>query len=58
MSFLGGIQHSPVNGFSAVSCNFRALIGEDDQTSSYSTVFSMDWNVIAVHIVFTDSFNE
>ena len=27
--FLVGIQHSPVDGCSAVSCNFRVLAGED-----------------------------
>ena len=38
VSFLGGIQHSPVDGFSAVSCNFEVLIGEDDCTSFYSAI--------------------
>ena len=32
-----GIQHSPVNGCSAVSCNFGVLTGEDKRTSFYST---------------------
>ena len=34
VSFLGGIQHSLVNGFSAVSCNFGVLTGEDEYMSS------------------------
>ena len=29
ISFFGGIQHSPVDGCSAVSCNFGLLMGED-----------------------------
>ena len=37
VSFFGGIQHSPVNGFSAVSCNFAGLTGEDEHTSFYFT---------------------
>ena len=36
--FLGGIQHSPVDGFSAVSCNFTVLTGEGEHTSFYSTI--------------------
>ena len=34
--FLGGIQHSLINGCSAVSCNFGVLTGEDKHTSFYS----------------------
>ena len=33
VSFFGGIQHSPVNGCSVVSCNFSVLPGEDECTS-------------------------
>ena len=29
VSFFGGIQHSPVNGYSAVSFNVGVLAGED-----------------------------
>ena len=36
--FFGGIQHSPVDGCSAVSCNFGVLTGEDACTSFYSTI--------------------
>ena len=36
--FFGGIQHSPVDGCSAVSCNFGVLAGEDERTSFYSTI--------------------
>ena len=28
--FFGGIQHSPLNDCSAVSCNFGVLTGEDE----------------------------
>ena len=38
VSFFGGIQHSPVDGCSAVSCNFRVLTGEDERTSFYFAV--------------------
>ena len=38
-SFFGVIQHSPVDGCSAASCNFGVLAGEDECTSFYSTVF-------------------
>ena len=38
--FFGGIQHSPVNACSAVSCNFGLLAGEDEHTSFYSTSYS------------------
>ena len=34
--FFGGIQHSPVNGCSAASCNFGVLTGKDEHTSFYS----------------------
>ena len=32
ISFLGRIQHSPVDGYSATSCNFGVLTGEDEHT--------------------------
>ena len=32
--FFGGIQHSCVDGYSAVSCNFGVLAAEDGRTSS------------------------
>ena len=38
VSFICGIQHSPVNGCSAVSCNFGVLEGEEDHTSFYPTI--------------------
>ena len=31
LSFFGGIQHSLVDGCSAVSCNFGVLVGEDEK---------------------------
>ena len=36
--FFGQIQHSPVNGCSAASCNFGVLTGENGHTSFYSTI--------------------
>ena len=36
VSFFGGIQHSPVDSCSAMSCNFGALTGEDECISFYS----------------------
>ena len=38
VSFIGGIQSSPVDGCSAVNCNFGVLAGEDECTSFYSTI--------------------
>ena len=36
--FFGGIQHSPVDGCSAASCNFGILAREDECTSFYSDI--------------------
>ena len=36
--FFGEIQHSPVDGYSAVSFNFGVLSGEDECTSFYSAI--------------------
>ena len=36
VSFFGGIQHSPVDGFSATSCNFGVLAKEDERMSFFS----------------------
>ena len=38
VSFFGGIQHSLVNGCSAVSCNFGVLTEENEHTSFYSAI--------------------
>ena len=38
VSFFGGIQHSPVDSYSAMSSNFGVLTGEDDCISFYSTI--------------------
>ena len=38
MSFFGGIQHSPVDGCSAATCNFGVLAREDECTSIYSAI--------------------
>ena len=40
VSFFDGIQHFPVDGCSAVSCNFGVLTGEDERTSFYSAIFT------------------
>ena len=37
--FFWWFQHSPVNGCSAVPCNFVVLAGEGDHTSFYSTSY-------------------
>ena len=37
LSFFGGIQHSPVDGCSAVSCN-SGVLTEDGHTSFYSAI--------------------
>ena len=44
VSFSGGIQNSPVNGCSAVSPNFGVIVEEDERTSFYSTILSMEEN--------------
>ena len=36
--FFGGIQHFPLNGCSAASCNFGVLTGEDESASFYSVI--------------------
>ena len=41
MSFSGGIQHYPVDGCLAVSCDFGVLAGEDERMSFYSTIFPL-----------------
>ena len=38
VSFFGGIQHSPLDGCLAVSCNFEVLGGEDECLSFYSAI--------------------
>jgi len=42
-SFFGVIQHSPVDGCSAASCNFGVLAREDECISFYSTI--LVWSV-------------
>ena len=43
VSFFGGIQHSPVDGCSAASCNFEVLAGEDERTSFYSAILKCNF---------------
>ena len=38
--FFGGIQHSPVDGCSVVSCKFGVLTGEDELTSFYTAILA------------------
>ena len=38
VSYFGGIQHPPVDGCSAVSCNMGVLTGNDEPTSFYFTI--------------------
>ena len=38
VSFFGGIQHSPVNSCSSVSCNFGVIPGVDECMFFYSTI--------------------
>ena len=40
VSFFGGIQHSPVNGYSALSGNFAVLTGENVCMIFYSTILN------------------
>ena len=35
VSFFGGVQHSPVDGCSAASCNFGVLAGEENSLHPY-----------------------
>ena len=42
--FFGWIQHSPVNGCSAMSFNFRILVGEDERMSFYSPSWTPRWH--------------
>ena len=37
VTFVGGIQHSPVDGYSPTSCNFGVL-AEDEHMSFYSAI--------------------
>ena len=46
ISFFGGIQHSPVNGCSTVSCNFGVLVWEDERTSFYSAIWCVLRNML------------
>ena len=39
LSFLGGLQHSPVDGCSAAHWDFGVFIREDDGKSFYSMIF-------------------
>ena len=41
VSFFGGIQHSLVNAFSAASCSFGDLSGEDERMCFCSAIFQV-----------------
>ena len=47
--FFGGIQHSPVNGSSAVSFNLGVLAGEDEPTSLYSIILK-PFNITVIQV--------
>ena len=40
VSFFGEIQHFPISGCSAASCNFGILAGEDECRSFYSAILA------------------
>ena len=44
VSFFGAIQHFPVNGCSAASCNFEVLTGEEECTSFYPAILKYALN--------------
>ena len=48
VSLFHGIQHSPINGYSAVSYNFWVLTGEDEHMSSYSTILCLSQTCVWV----------
>ena len=48
VSFFGGIQHSPVDGSSAVSCNFGVLA--EDEYMSCSAIFKL---LLSEHVIST-----
>ena len=47
VSFFGGIQHSPIDDCSAVSCNFGVLSEEDECISFYSIIL---WRAVKNNI--------
>ena len=47
-SLFGGMQHSPVYGCSAVSCNFGVLAGEDEHTSFYSAILPFSYHIMTL----------
>ena len=49
--FFGGIQHSPINGCSAVSCNFGVLSREAEHTSFYSSILFLPWCLSILYII-------
>jgi len=40
VSFVGGFQCPPVDGYSTASCNFGVLAGVDEYTSFYSAILN------------------
>ena len=52
VSFFGRLQHSSVDGCSAASCNFGVLAGEDEPTSSYSTILELMDNCFTMCAIF------
>ena len=48
VSFFGGIQHSPLDSCSVVSCNFGVLAGEYEYMSFYSTILRKIYQELGV----------
>ena len=44
----GGMQHSPVDGCSAASCNFGVLAGADAHTSFYSAILPFSYRIVTL----------
>ena len=54
VSFVSEIQHSPVNGCSAKTCNFVVFAGEDECMSLYSDILpgiiNQPFNITVIQI--------
>ena len=50
VSFFGEIQHFPINGCSAASCNFGILPGEDECRSFYSAILAQIIEIDQKHV--------
>ena len=51
VSFFGGLQHLPIDGCSAASCDFCVLTGEYEHTFFYSTILYISlWGIYYLEI--------